>query len=71
MTTRDAHEGLTEPGWVRFEGPDLSPGNALKWRPCECGRPVCPDYRPATGSTQWLNAKVAEANRRSQGAAQQ
>lgn len=69
MTTRDRQESRTEPGWVRSEGPDLSPGNALKWRPCECGRPVCPEYRPATGSTQRLNAKVTEANRRSQGTA--
>lgn len=70
MSASDSHPNRTEPGWVRFEGPDLSPGNALKWRPCECGRPVCPEYRPATGSTQRLNAKVTEANRRSQGTAQ-
>lgn len=70
MSARDSHPDGKEPGWARFEGPDLSPGNALKWRPCECDRPVCPEYRPATGSTQRLNARVAEANRRSQGTAQ-
>lgn len=69
MTTRDRQGSSAEPGWVRFEGPDLSPANALKWRPCECGRPVCPEYRPATCSPQGLTAKVTETNQRSQGTA--
>lgn len=67
MSARDSRGSRTESSWVRFEGPELSPGNALKWRPCECAKPVCPEYRPATGSTQRLNAEVTEANRRSRG----
>lgn len=25
-------------------GADLVPGAALRWPPCECGHPQCPDY---------------------------
>ncbi|MFD7291304.1 hypothetical protein [Streptomyces sp. NPDC059863] len=28
------------------EGADLAPASALKWPPCECGDPKCPDYGP-------------------------
>ncbi|MFI6699530.1 hypothetical protein ACIBJC_11240 [Streptomyces sp. NPDC050509] len=34
-----------EPG---AEGADLAPGSALKWPPCECGSPKCPDYDPSS-----------------------
>ncbi|MEV7865246.1 hypothetical protein AB0P17_03860 [Streptomyces sp. NPDC088124] len=29
------------------EGADLAPGSALKWPPCRCGSPKCPDYEPS------------------------
>jgi hypothetical protein len=49
------------------EGEDLLPGSALRWPACECGHPLCPDYRaPAPeASAGELSARVAERNRRS------
>ncbi|MFI5758253.1 hypothetical protein [Streptomyces sp. NPDC051569] len=34
------------------EGADLAPGSALKWPPCECGHPKCPDYDPPDPPTE-------------------
>ncbi|MFE9889056.1 hypothetical protein [Streptomyces scopuliridis] len=31
------------------EGADLAPGDALRWPPCECGDPSCPDSAPRVG----------------------
>lgn len=31
------------------EGADLAPGDALRWPPCECGAPSCPDSAPRPG----------------------
>ncbi|MFI5755133.1 hypothetical protein [Streptomyces sp. NPDC051569] len=31
------------------EGADLVPGSALRWPPCECGSPKCPDYVAPSG----------------------
>ncbi|MFE3827143.1 hypothetical protein [Streptomyces sp. NPDC059092] len=30
-------------GDLDSEGPDLVPGSALRWPPCRCGGPTCPD----------------------------
>ncbi|MFJ2112033.1 MULTISPECIES: hypothetical protein [unclassified Streptomyces] len=46
------------PQWA--EGGDL-PGAALRWPPCECGGPKCPDSAPE----EPLNQRLAERNRRS------
>ncbi|MEV7427059.1 MULTISPECIES: hypothetical protein [unclassified Streptomyces] len=43
------------------EGADLAPSSALTWPPCECGKPVCPDYDPEKP----MRAKLTDRNRRS------
>lgn len=47
------------------EGADLAPNSPLKWPPCECGHPKCPDLKPATAPDDELRARVAERNKRS------
>ncbi|WP_133243346.1 hypothetical protein [Streptomyces scopuliridis] len=37
---------LVRKGVPGAEGADLAPASALKWPPCECGNPKCPDYEP-------------------------
>ncbi|MCL7377112.1 MULTISPECIES: hypothetical protein [unclassified Streptomyces] len=34
------------------EGADLAPGDALKWPPCVCGHPSCPDSAPRPGEDE-------------------
>ncbi|MFB6980581.1 hypothetical protein [Streptomyces scopuliridis] len=34
------------------EGADLAPGDALRWPPCECGDPSCPDSAPRVGDRE-------------------
>ncbi|MFJ4922073.1 hypothetical protein [Streptomyces sp. NPDC088725] len=52
----------SEPG---VEGADLVPGSALRWPPCECGHPRCPDYVPPEQAAGKLGALVAECDGRS------
>lgn len=56
------------------EGGDLVPGSGLRWPPCRCGQPVCPDYRPPGSAAEpsadepgagELGTRVAERNKRS------
>ncbi|MGW6240016.1 hypothetical protein ACWGBX_01030 [Streptomyces sp. NPDC055037] len=34
------------------EGADVAPGDALKWPPCVCGHPSCPDSAPQSGEDE-------------------
>lgn len=56
------------------DGADLVPGSVLRWPPCECGGPKCPDSGPGgSGSGDagpgnadgLLSRRLAERNRRS------
>ncbi|MFJ1745427.1 hypothetical protein ACIOJD_04180 [Streptomyces sp. NPDC088116] len=31
---------------LNSDGADLVPGSGLRWPPCECGGPKCPDAAP-------------------------
>ncbi|MEV7087414.1 hypothetical protein AB0O07_16175 [Streptomyces sp. NPDC093085] len=39
---KDAFDGVDDADG-EGEGADLDPGAALRWPPCECGSPTCPD----------------------------